>query len=79
MLVATIRALKYNGGIPKSDLQEENTDALCRGIVNLGVHIENMKKFGVPVVVAINRFYTDTENEIRIVEEFCKNAGVEPL
>ena len=77
VLVATIRALKYNGGIPKSDLQEENTDALCRGIVNLGVHIENMKKFGVPVVVAINRFYTDTENEIRIVEEFCKNAGVE--
>ena len=77
VLVATIRALKYNGGIPKSDLQEENTDALCRGIVNLGVIIENMKKFGVPVVVAINRFYTDTENEIRIVEEFCKNAGVE--
>lgn len=77
VLVATIRALKYNGGIPKSDLQEENTDALCRGIVNLGVHIENMKKFGVPVVVAINRFYTDTENEISIVEEFCKNAGVE--
>lgn len=77
VLVATIRALKYNGGIPKSDLQEENTDALCRGIVNLGVHIENMKKFGVSVVVAINRFYTDTENEIRIVEEFCKNAGVE--
>ena len=77
VLVATIRALKYNGGIPKSDLQEENTDALCRGIVNLGVHIENMKKFGVPVVVAINRFYTDTENEIRIVEEFCKNAVVE--
>lgn len=77
VLVATIRALKYNGGIPKSDLRGENTDALCRGIVNLGVHIENMKKFGVPVVVAINRFYTDTENEIRIVEEFCKNAGVE--
>lgn len=77
VLVATIRALKYNGGIPKNELQEENTDALCRGIVNLGVHIENMKKFGIPVVVAINRFYTDTENEIRIVEEFCRNKGVE--
>lgn len=77
VLVATIRALKYNGGIPKNELQEENTDALCRGIVNLGVHIENMKKFGIPVVVAINRFYTDTENEIRIVEEFCRNEGVE--
>ena len=61
VLVATIRALKYNGGVAKSDLQIENTQALKNGIVNLQVHIENMQKFGVPVVVAINRFHTDTD------------------
>lgn len=77
VLVATIRALKYNGGVAKTDLQEENTQALEKGIVNLGVHIENMKKFGVPVVVAINRFHTDTDAEVSIVEDFCKKTGVE--
>ena len=71
VLVATIRALKYNGGIPKTELTSENTDALKKGIVNLGVHIENMKKFGLPVVVAINRFHTDTDAEVKIVEDFC--------
>ena len=71
VLVATIRALKYNGGIPKTELTNENTDALKKGIVNLGVHIENMKKFGLPVVVAINRFHTDTDAEVKIVEDFC--------
>ncbi|MCM1227845.1 MAG: formate--tetrahydrofolate ligase [Clostridium sp.] len=77
VLVATIRALKYNGGAARADLQTENTAALEKGIVNLGVHIENMKKFGVPVVVAINRFHTDTDAEVKIVEDFCKGKGVE--
>lgn len=77
VLVATIRALKYNGGVPKTDLQTENTDALKKGIVNLQVHIENMRKFGVPVVVAINRFHTDTDAEVKIIEDFCHDMGVE--
>lgn len=77
VLVATIRALKYNGGIAKTDLTEENVDALKKGIVNLKTHIENIHKFGVPVVVAINRFYSDTDAEIAAVEEFCKDMGVE--
>lgn len=77
VLVATIRALKYNGGVAKSDLQIENIQALKNGIVNLQVHIENMQKFGVPVVVAINRFHTDTDAEVKIIEEFCKGMGVE--
>ncbi len=77
VLVATIRALKYNGGIKKDDLQQENVEALKKGIVNLGVHIENMKKFGVPVVVAINRFHTDTDAEIAVVEQFCHDMDAE--
>lgn len=77
VLVATIRALKYNGGVARADLQNENIDALKKGIVNLQVHIENMHKFGVPVVVAINRFYTDTDAEVKIIEDFCKDMGVE--
>lgn len=77
VLVATVRALKYNGGVAKADLSDENTDALKRGIVNLGKHIENMHKFGLPVVVAINRFHTDTDEELKIVEDYCKEAGVE--
>ena len=77
VLVATIRALKYNGGVAKSDLQIENIQALKNGIVNLQVHIENMQKFGVPVVVAINHFHTDTDAEVKIIEEFCKGMGVE--
>ena len=76
VVVATIRALKYNGGIPKAELSAENVEALKKGIVNLGVHIENMKKFGVPVVVAINHFAADTDAEIAVVREFCESKGV---
>lgn len=77
VLVATIRALKYNGGVPKSELTEENVGALRKGIVNLKTHIENMHKFGVPVVVAINRFQSDTDAEIAVIEETCREMGVE--
>ena len=76
VLVATVRALKYNGGVAKAELSDENTDALRRGIVNLGKHIENMQKFGVPVVVAINRFHTDSEAELKIIEDYCAECGV---
>ena len=76
VLVATIRALKYNGGVKKADLSEENVEALKSGIVNLGKHIENMHKYGVPVVVAINRFGTDTDAEIKVVEDYCAEKGV---
>ncbi|MDY2848544.1 MAG: formate--tetrahydrofolate ligase [Oscillospiraceae bacterium] len=77
VIVATIRALKYNGGVPKTDLAEENTEALKKGIVNLKTHIENIRKFGLPAVVAINRFMTDTDAEIQIIEDFCKEMNVE--
>lgn len=77
VLVATIRALKYNGGVAKTDLTTENVEALKKGIINLKTHIENMQKFGVPVVVAINRFHTDTEAEIKVIEDFCKEMNVE--
>lgn len=77
VLVATIRALKYNGGMPKTELQNENTEALKKGIVNLKTHIENMHKYGVPVVVAINRFPTDADAEIEIIKNFCKEMNVE--
>ena len=77
VLVATIRALKYNGGVAKADLTNENVDALKKGIVNLKTHIENMHKFGVPVVVAINRFHTDSDAEITYIKEFCEGMGVE--
>ena len=77
VLVATIKALKYNGGVNKEDVKEENVEALKKGIVNLGVHIENLRKFGVPVVVAMNRFATDTDEEIAVVKEFCGNLGAE--
>lgn len=77
VLVATIRALKYNGGVPKTELGAENVEALKKGIINLQTHIENMQKYGVPAVVAINRFGTDTEAEIEVIEEFCANMGVE--
>lgn len=77
VLVATIRALKYNGGVPKTELTTENVEALRKGAVNLKTHIENMHKFGVPVVVAINRFHTDTDAEIGVIEEVCKEVGVE--
>lgn len=77
VLVATIRALKYNGGVAKTNLTEENVEALRKGIVNLVTHIENMKKFGLPVVVAINRFHTDTDEEIAVVREVCDSLSVE--
>ncbi len=77
VIVATIRALKYNGGVPKTELSAENPAALEKGIVNLGTHIENMKKFGVPVVVAVNHFNTDTDAEIAFVTEYCRKMGVE--
>lgn len=76
VIVATIRALKYNGGVPKTELSKENTVALKNGIVNLETHIENMRKYGLPVVVAINRFVTDTEAEIETIEAFCKEKDV---
>lgn len=77
VLVATIKALKYNGGVHKEDLGKENMWALEKGIVNLRTHIENMHKFHVPVVVAINRFASDTEAEVAFVRDFCTEMGVE--
>ncbi len=77
VLVATIRALKYNGGVAKEDLSKENLDALKKGIVNLEKHIENLQKFNVPVVVTLNSFVTDTEAETAFVENFCKERDCE--
>ena len=77
VLVATIRALKYNGGVPKDELSSENLYALKAGIVNLEKHIENLHKFGVPVVVTLNSFVTDTKAETDFVEQFCKERGCE--
>lgn len=77
VLVATVRALKYNGGVPKAVLAEENLEALRKGIVNLEKHIENLQTFGIPVVVAINQFATDTEQELQFVEDFCRERGAE--
>jgi formate--tetrahydrofolate ligase len=75
VLVATIRALKYNGGVAKADLNAENLDALKKGIVNLEKHIENLQKYKVPVVVTLNAFVTDTDAELKFVEEFCKERN----
>lgn len=77
VIVATVRALKYNGGVAKPDLKEENVEALKKGIVNLEKHIENMKSFGVPVVVAVNRFDTDSEEELNTIIESCNELGAE--
>jgi formate--tetrahydrofolate ligase len=77
VLVATARALKYNGGVPKSETSAENLEALSKGIENLGAHIANLKKFGVPVVVAINRFESDTERELTFLADYCKKCGAE--
>lgn len=77
VLVATVRALKYNGGVLKKDLSEENMDALRKGISNLEKHIENLQKYGVPVVVALNSFVTDTERETDYVKQFCEERGCE--
>ena len=77
VIVATVRALKYNGGVPKAELGAENLDALRAGIVNLGAHIENMKKYGVNVVVAINQFLTDSDTELNYVADYCRSLGAE--
>lgn len=77
VLVATCRALKYNGGVPKTEVSNENLEALKKGIVNLGVHIANMRKYNVPVVVAINRFYADTDAELKYIEDFCRENGAD--
>ena len=77
VLVATVRALKYNGGVAKANLSEENLDALAKGIVNLEKHIENIQKFGVPVVVTLNSFVTDTDAEYAFVKKFCEDRGCE--
>ena len=77
VLVATVRALKYNGGVPKAELGTENLEALKKGIVNLEKHIENLQKYGVPVVVTLNSFVTDTKAETDYVEQFCRERGCE--
>lgn len=77
VLVATVRALKYNGGVAKANLAEENLDALAKGIVNLEKHIENIQKYGVPVIVTLNSFVTDTDAENAFVEKFCRERGCE--
>ena len=77
VLVATVRALKYNGGVPKDQLSEENLDALAKGICNLEKHIENLQKFGVPIVVTLNSFVTDTEAEYEYIRNFCEERGCE--
>ncbi|MDE5974665.1 MAG: formate--tetrahydrofolate ligase [Eubacterium sp.] len=77
VLVSTVRSMKYNGGVPKTELIGENMEALEKGSVNLGAHIDNLKKFGVPVVVAINHFYADTDKEIEFVKSFCDSKGAD--
>ena len=77
VLVATVRALKYNGGVAKPDLANENVEALKKGAVNLEAHIDNLRKFGLPVVVAINRFGTDTDAELEYIREICRQKGAE--
>ena len=77
VIVATVRALKYNGGVAKEDLANENLDALKKGIVNLEKHIENIKLFGVPVVVTLNNFVSDTEAEVGFIREFCESRNCE--
>ena len=77
VLVATVRALKYNGGVPKAELAAENLDALKKGSVNLEAHIDNLRKFGLPVVVAINRFGTDTDAELEYIRTVCREKGAD--
>jgi len=77
VLVATVRALKYNGGVLKENLNEENLEALEKGIVNLEKHIENLQKFGVPIVVTLNRFVKDTDAELSFIQHFCEERGCE--
>lgn len=77
VLVSTVRSMKYNGGVEKADLTKENLEALEKGSVNLGAHIDNLKKFGVPVVVAINHFYADTDAEIEFIKNYCEAKGAD--
>ncbi len=77
VLVATVRALKYNGGVAKDELNNENIDALSKGICNLGKHIENLQKYGLPVVVTLNKFVSDTDAEIDYIRQYCAERGVE--
>ncbi len=77
VIVATVRALKMHGGVAKEELKKENVEALKKGCANLGRHLENMKKFGVPIAVAINHFIADTEAEVQVIKDFCKTHGVE--
>ncbi len=77
VLVATVRALKYNGGVAKQDLSVENIEALKKGIVNLEKHIENIQKYGVPIIVTLNSFVTDTEQEYQYIKTFCEEKGCE--
>lgn len=77
VLVSTVRSMKYNGGVVKEELKEENLEALKKGSANLGAHIDNLHKFGVPVVVAINHFYADTQAEIDFIEDYCKSKGAD--
>ena len=77
VIVATCRALKYNGGVPKAEVSNDNLEALKKGIVNLGVHIENMRKYNVPVIVAINRFGTDSKEELEYIESYCRENGAD--
>lgn len=77
VLVSTVRSMKYNGGVDKENLKEKNLDALKKGSENLGAHIDNLKKYGVPVVVAINHFYADTQAEIDYIEQYCKDRGAD--
>lgn len=77
VIVATVRALKYNGGVPKNALAEENLEALEKGIVNLEKHIENIQKYNVPVIVTLNSFVTDTDAENAFIQKFCEERGCE--
>ncbi len=79
VLVATVRAMKMNGGVKKDDLSGENVDAVTKGCANLGRHIENLKKFGVPMVVGINHFVTDTDAEVQAIKDFCTERGVDAI
>jgi len=79
VIVATVRAMKMNGGVAKADLGDENVEAVTAGCPNLGRHIENMKKFGVPMVVGINHFYTDTDAEVEAIKTFCASLGVDAI
>ncbi len=79
VIVATIKALKMNGGLSKDELQGENLEAVSNGLANLGRHIQNVKKFGVPVIVAVNHFVNDTEDEIDLVKDYCSEYGVEAI